>query len=325
MTNTIEIQGVTKRFGNKIAVDDLNLTIPQGELWGFIGPNGAGKTTTIRMIMSILFPDSGQISVLGNASALQVKDQIGYLPEERGVYRKMKVGEYLEYMAQLKGVRKSELLTRVPDLLKKIGMPDVQKKRCDELSKGMLQKIQFITAIIHRPELLILDEPFSGLDPISMRLLLSLIQEEHARGATILFSTHLMPHAEDICDHVVMVYQGKKVLDDSISNIRSQHDPRHLLFEPFNEVDPIQILSSLSELSSVEKQQDAYLLSLSSGAEIESVIKQVTNLVTPARLEVARPKLEDIFIDLVKSTDAQADEAALRQDLNSSQSSEQGE
>jgi ABC-2 type transport system ATP-binding protein len=220
MEAAVLLKGVTKTFGGTTAVDRLDLVVPRGAVYGFIGPNGAGKTTTIRMMMSIIFPDSGELSVLGRPSALDAKDRIGYLPEERGVYRKMRVGAFLTYLGRLKGVKEAELTRRVRRGLERIGLADCERKRCEELSKGMQQKVQFLAAIIHEPDLLILDEPFSGLDPVSARSLRALIIEEHLRGATILFSTHVMPHAEELCDHVVMMHRGKKVLDDPLPTIR---------------------------------------------------------------------------------------------------------
>ena len=192
MQPALELRNLRKTFGTTVAVDGMDLVVPRGALYGVIGPNGAGKTTCIRMIMSILFPDSGELSVLGRRSALEAKDRIGYLPEERGVYRKMKVGAFLIYMAQLKGVSAEDAAARVPRLLQEIGLPGIEGKRCEDLSKGMLQRVQFVAAIIHQPDLLILDEPFSGLDPVSVRLLREHILEEHRRGATILLSTHVM-------------------------------------------------------------------------------------------------------------------------------------
>ncbi len=229
----ISLTGVTKTFGPTVAVRDLDLHVPKGALYGFIGPNGAGKTTTLRMIMSILFPDRGEISVLGHRTALDAKDRIGYLPEERGVYRKMKVGAFLTYMARLKGVSDPSS-SRVSNWLARVGLPEVQEKRCEELSKGMLQKVQLIAAVLHEPDLLIFDEPFSGLDPVNMRLLRDLILAEHRRGATILFSTHVMVQAEEICDHIIMLNRGRKVLDESLASIRQRHDPRAIRFEPFD-------------------------------------------------------------------------------------------
>ena len=189
----IDLSAVTKTFGSVTAVDRLDLTIPRGALYGFIGPNGAGKTTAIRMIMSILLPDSGELKVLGHPSALEAKDRIGYLPEERGLYRKMKVAAYLTFIARLKGVPERSLRERVHSAIERIGLAGVEAKRCEELSKGMSQKIQILAATIHEPDLLILDEPFSGLDPVSTRLLKDLILAEHRRGATVLFSTPLSP------------------------------------------------------------------------------------------------------------------------------------
>src|SRR6188768_2450819 len=206
MEAALVLSGVTKTFGGMRAVDRLDLEVPRGSLCGVIGPNGAGKTTTIRIVMSILFPDEGSVSVLGHKSALMAKDRIGYLPEERGLYRKMRVGEFLTYMARLKGVADSESRTFITRALERLGLAGTEGKRCEELSKGMQQKVQFIAATIHRPDLLILDEPFSGLDPVSTRMLRDLILEEHRRGATILFSPHVMPHAEQLCDRVVMIH-----------------------------------------------------------------------------------------------------------------------
>src|SRR5687767_4194134 len=232
MEHAIELRDVRKTFGANVAVNAVSLAVPRGAVYGVIGPSGAGKTTCIRMIMSILFPDSGELSVLGRASALEAKDRIGYLPEERGVYRKMRVGDFLTYIAQLKGVSEEDAAARASRLLAQLGLGDVLRKRCEDMSKGMLQRVQFIAAIINEPELLILDEPFSGLDPVSVRLLKQVIADEHRRGATILFSTHVMAHAEELCQHIVMMHQGRKVLDEPMAGLRRQFDMRVIRFEP---------------------------------------------------------------------------------------------
>jgi ABC-2 type transport system ATP-binding protein len=287
-------------------VQDLDLEVPTGALYGVIGPNGAGKTTTIRLIMSILFPDAGEVTVLGHRSALDAKNRVGYLPEERGVYRKMRVGAFLGYMAHLKGVPAAEVPARVGSGLDRVGLGGTDKKRCEELSKGMLQKVQFLAAIIHHPALLILDEPFSGLDPVSSRLLRELVLEEHRRGATILLSTHVMTQAEEICEHVVMIHRGRKVLDDSVSAIRRRYDPRTILFEP---LDPSADLMPLRILPEVERIEPAGAgrsggpasvgIRLIDGSDPGAAIRRITAAVTPARIELARPRLEDIFIGIV--------------------------
>jgi ABC-2 type transport system ATP-binding protein len=263
--------------------------------------------------MSILFPDAGELSVLGHRSALAAKNRIGYLPEERGVYRKMRVGAFLTYMAQLKGVATPDLPARVTRGLERVGLGGTGKKPCEELSKGMLQKVQFLAAIIHQPDLLILDEPFSGLDPVSSRLLRDLVQDEHRRGATILLSTHVMTQAEDMCEHVVMIHRGRKVLDDSVAAIRRRYDPRTIQFEP---LDPAADLAPLRALTGVEQVENvaagsaraghpaSFDIRLAEGSDPGSAIQRITAAVTPARIELARPRLEDIFISLVSEGSA---------------------
>jgi ABC-type Na+ transport system ATPase subunit NatA len=196
----VSLRGLRKTFGSMTAVDNLNLAIPRGALYGFIGPSGAGKTTCIRLIMSILFPDAGELSVLGRRSALEAKDRIGYLPEERGVYRKMKVGAFLAYLGQLKGVSPEDAGPRAAQLLARLGLQDVEKKKCEDLSKGMLQRVQFVGAIINQPDLIILDEPFGGLDPVSVRLLKELIADEHRRDDPVLHARH-GPRRGDVPAH----------------------------------------------------------------------------------------------------------------------------
>ncbi len=299
MSEAILLKSVCKTFGPTRAVTDLDLAIPRGALYGFIGPNGAGKTTTIRMIMSILFPDSGALSVLGHHSALDAKNAIGYLPEERGVYRKMRVGPFLTFMARLKGVPEAEIPARIRDGLARVGLADSERQRCEDLSKGTQQKIQFLAAIIHHPQLLILDEPFSGLDPVSARALREMVLEEHARGATILFSTHVMPHAEDLCDHVIMINKGRKVLDEPVAAIRRRYDPRVIDFDPLDPHADLSALSSIPEIEQITRTELGCRIVLHEGASAPSVIPRLAIAVPPARIEIARPTLEDVFVRLV--------------------------
>ena len=300
-----------KTFGKKVAVSGIDLNIPTGELVGFIGPNGAGKTTTIRMIMSILFPDSGELSVLGKSSAIESKDQIGYLPEERGVYKKMKVGQFLRHMGRLKGLSPNGIDDNIRGWLEKIELPGVWNKRCEELSKGMQQKVQFVSCVLHEPELLILDEPFSGLDPVNMRLLRDLIREQNDRGTTIIFSTHVMIQAQQICDHVVMIHDGQKVLDDPVRAIRERYAPNAVWFEPLAEGADISAVSSLGQIESVEVVDGQHQARLVAGTDPAEAVVAVASAAPMARVELHRPSLEDVFIDIVQDSGA-ADAESLR-------------
>ena len=310
MQPAIVLKGVTKTFGRTTAVQNLDFTMPARGLCGFIGPNGAGKTTSIRMIMSILFPDSGELSVLGFKSAMEAKDRIGYLPEERGLYRKMRVGAFLSYMGKLKGVADPGMPKRIEASLEAVGLGGTARKRCEELSKGMMQKVQFLAATIHQPDLLILDEPFSGLDPVSSRLLRELVLAEHKRGAAILFSTHVMQHAEEICDSVIMVHQGRKVLDESISTIRRQYDTRRIQFDPLDPNAEVFRLRQLPEVERLDAVDRSYEILLRAGTDPAHAMSRIVQFVTPARLEISRPKLEDVFIKLVSGG---ADKASVEQ------------
>src|SRR5436190_17011824 len=299
MEYAIELRDVRKTFGAHVAVDGVSLAVPRGAVYGVIGPSGAGKTTCIRMIMSILFPDTGALSVLGRASALEAKDRIGYQPEERGVYRKMRVGAFLTYMARLKGVSETGLQKRVEQSLESVGLGGTQRKRCEELSKGMSQKVQFVAATIHKPDLLILDEPFSGLDPVSSRMLRELVLAEHQRGATILFSTHVMPHAEELCDSVVMMHRGRKVLDEQVATIRRRYDPRNIQFEPLDPDADLSPIKSLPGVQRVDRVEGHYEILLVEGTSPADAMRHIVQAIAPARIELSRPRLEEVFIGLV--------------------------
>lgn len=301
MTAAIDIKGVNKTFGPKVAVRDMSFTISQGELIGLIGRNGAGKTTTIRMVMSIIFPDSGEISVLGKRSAVESKDRIGYLPEERGLYKKMKVGVFLNYVARLKGIDGAGLDKRVRDWLERVELLGSAKKKCEELSKGMQQKVQFIASVIHEPDLIILDEPFSGLDPVNSRLLSTLVDEQHAAGRTVIFSTHQMSQAEAVCDRIIMVNDGNKVLDDTIAGIRRRHDPKTIEAEPLHAVgdDEFGALARLPGVESITRANSHLLFNLSGRESAEQVLARIVQAMPVSGIRIVRPTLEDVFIDIV--------------------------
>jgi ABC-2 type transport system ATP-binding protein len=305
VSHAIEMNNVRKTFGKKVAVNGLDLTVERGSLLGLIGPNGAGKTTSIRMIMAILFPDSGELSVLGKRSAVESKDRIGYLPEERGVYKKMKVGAFLRHMAALKGLPSDGVGRKIGEWLEKVELADVAKKKCEELSKGMQQKVQFVASVLHEPELLILDEPFSGLDPVNMRLLRDLIDEQHKRGTTVIFSTHVMIQAQDLCDRIVMIHRGEKVLDDSIGDIRKRHETRIIEFEPLNAAEVSGL--GVDGLAGLRPGEKAWEADIADGVEPARALASLAAAVPVSRAELRRPTLEDVFIGIV-SDDGRSDE-----------------
>ncbi|MDP7009006.1 MAG: ATP-binding cassette domain-containing protein [Phycisphaerales bacterium] len=308
MTNAVQIRGVSKSFGQTNAVVDVDLDVPQGSLCGFLGPNGAGKSTTIRMLMSIIHADQGTVEVLGT-NALKSKDRIGYLPEERGVYRKMKVGHFVEYIGRLKGVAGCELKKQTDTWLERVELPGIRNKRCEELSKGMQQKVQFLAAIIHEPELIILDEPFSGLDPVNARVIGQIIDELHQQGRTILFSTHVLSQAEKICDRIVMIDQGKKVLDGTVSSIQSQFDPRVIRIEPTDMQCDLHSIHGATVIKRNEKEKQI-LMRLQEGAEAPAILSQIVQQQSVQGIEIVRPTLDEIFIEQVERN--RGHEAALQ-------------
>ncbi len=309
MTSAIELHNVSKSFGETKAVRNLNLEIPQGSMCGFLGPNGAGKSTSIRMIMSIIHPDSGSIQVLGK-SAINSKDRIGYLPEERGVYRKMKVSKFIEYIGNLKGLRGVSLRRKVNTWLDRVELPDVHSKKCEELSKGMQQKVQFLAAIIHDPELIILDEPFSGLDPVNARVIGSIIHDLHQEGRTILFSTHVLHQAEQICDRIVMIDQGTKVLDGSLISIQDKFNPRSVVIEPVDTDCSIDLFEGVEYISPINKQNQINLR-VNKNTNPVDVLQKIVSTVPVFSAQLARPTLDEIFIEqIAMSRGSEAADAA---------------
>jgi ABC-2 type transport system ATP-binding protein len=305
----ISLVGVEKRFGPTRAVAGLDLHVPKGSLCGFLGPNGAGKSTTIRMIMSIIYPDTGSVRVLKD-SALANKDRIGYLPEERGLYRTMKVGEFLVYMGKLKGLTGAAAHASASWWLERLELRGISKKKCHELSKGMQQKVQFIASVIHDPELLILDEPFSGLDPVNTQLLTTVIQDLNRAGKTIVFSTHQMYTAEALCDRVVLINHGTKLLDATLSEVRAQFEPREIRFEPLDESLTASSLQGLgaASVTPTESQHTAFLIEAAPGHDPQALMRSIIERHRARLIELRRPTLNDIFIALVNATGGAAPE-----------------
>ena len=279
-TSAVNLRAVWKRFGKTEAVRGIDLAVPDGSLTGFIGPNGAGKSTTSRMIMSIIYPDEGSVQVLG-ADAISAKDRIGYLPEERGLYRRMRVMEFLKFMATLKGLPAAGLDARV---------------------NAWLERVQFIASVIHDPELIILDEPFSGLDPVNARLINRLIRDLHDAGRTIIFSTHVMHQAEQLCDRIVLINRGEKILDASMTEIHARFDPRTVQVEPSSH-DPADA-SRLGALPGVERAQwnperHAAELTIARDVDPQSVMRAAIALMPVRTVELRKTTLDDVFVELV--------------------------
>jgi len=310
MKPAIAIRGVEKRFGDRYAVRDLDLEIAPGTLTGVLGPNGAGKSTTIRMILSILHPDRGSIEVLGR-TALDAKARIGYLPEERGLYRTMTVEEYLVYIARLKGAPRVGLAARARAWLERIELPDVSRKKCQELSKGMQQKVQFLAAVIHEPELLILDEPFSGLDPVNAVVLDRLISELRRKGVTIVLCTHVMHQAEKICERIVLIHRGAKRLDATLPEIRKRFDPREIHYEPLERSEELLArAAALPGVTSMRPSDDGAGVQLALGpdASVQSLFGALAALGPARAIELSRVSLDNVFVRVVR--EAEGAEAA---------------
>ena len=297
---TLIVDHVTKKFGDFTAVNDLSLQVHRGRVFGLIGPNGAGKTTTIRMIVNITVPDSGRIELFGQPMSSQLQDRIGYLPEERGLYRKMKVGEQLRFFAELKDVRGKDADERINKWLAKLQLTDWKNKRAKDLSKGMQQKVQFITAVIHDPDLLILDEPFSGLDPVNVELMKQTILEKKAEGKTIILSTHQMEIAEKLCDDVCMINRSHKVLDGKLREIRRSFS-RNAVELQITGGDGV--LEDASLVANIRENGDDLEVLLAPGADAQTLLKRlVESGAVINKFELAEPSLHDIFIAKVRES-----------------------
>ena len=245
--HVLELERVTRRFGDFTAVHDVSLTIPRGSTYGFLGPNGAGKTTTIRMIFDIIKPTSGRITILGARTALDVRPRIGYLPEEKGLYKTMTAAATVAYFATLKGIRRKAAKKRAYELLERYGLGEFADAKIQALSKGMSQKVQVLCAIAHEPEFVILDEPFSGLDPVNQQVLERLVHDLAKRGSTVIFSTHIMQHAERLCDQLLLIVKGRKVFDGTVAGAKATI-PRRVLISTESSIEPLVKLDGVVEI-----------------------------------------------------------------------------
>jgi ABC-2 type transport system ATP-binding protein len=287
----VELEKVTKTFRNHTAVDSLSLSVPKGSIYGFIGPNGAGKTTTIRMIMNIYYPDTGNIRVFGEQRHGAYTNRIGYLPEERGLYRKMKVRSLLRFYGNLKNGK--NVKREVHSWLERFDLTKWANKKTEILSKGMSQKVQFIAAVVSQPELMILDEPFTGLDPVNVDILRDAILELQAKGITIIFSTHDMNTAEKICDYIFMIHKGKKVLDGTLKSIQDKY--RDDTIRVWIEGDPA-TLNSIPGVERVTNIGQLQELRINENSDSQEVLKAIMSRTRIRKFELAKPSLHDIFV-----------------------------
>ncbi len=300
--HVLVLEAVTKRYAGHTAVRGLSLTVPAGAVYGLLGPNGAGKTTTIRMIMNIIAPDEGRVRIFGaESTGRDLSHRIGYLPEERGLYRKMKVVDLLVFLAETKGMNRAAARRESSAWLGRLGLAAWENHKIDDLSKGMQQKVQFISTILHGPDLLVLDEPFAGLDPVNSQVMKDTVMQLARGGTTVLFSTHIMEHAEKLCDSVCIIARGEKVLDGALSEVKRTHGGRHVVIAAEGGVNSLErVWSDRSVVAKADNYGQYAELELAAGADPQRLLANL--LAAGARLtrfEIAEASLTKIFIDKV--------------------------
>jgi ABC-2 type transport system ATP-binding protein len=295
MSDAITLRGVTKRFGGTMAVDDLSLSVPAGSIYGFIGPNGSGKTTTLRMIMHILLPDRGVIEVLGSTHTEAARDRVSYLPEERGLYKRMTIRRLLRYYARLKGGTRAHIDPAIDEWMDRMELPGILDRHIDTLSKGMSQKVQFVAAVVSNPSLLILDEPFSGLDPVNAQVLKDAVLELRRRGTTVVFSTHDMSTAEKMCDRIFMIFRGRKVLDGSLESIQDQYAADTVRVRTSRGAAALEGITGVESVNDFGQIQEVRL-----NGDPQEFLARLAGRADVYHFEVTRPSLQDIFVRIAR-------------------------
>ncbi len=302
----VRIDHVTKRFSGHTAVSDLSMEVPAGGIFGLLGPNGAGKSTTIRMVMDIIEPDEGTVNLFGRpGTGRELSDRVGYLPEERGLYKEMKVFDHLVFLAEAKGIRRADGKKRSLAWLDRLGIADWAQKKVEDLSKGMQQKVQFAGALLHDPELVILDEPFSGLDPVNSQVLKDVVVDLARNGRTVLFSTHIMEQAERMCDRIVIIARGKKVVDGTMAEVKREAGGRHIALAFSRDKEKaLRILADPAMVARTDDYGASAEVEMAPNADPEALLALlVQEGVGLSRFEIVEPSLQSIFI--AKVGDAQ--------------------
>lgn len=294
----LRLESVTKAFAGHVAVRELSLLVPRGSVFGLLGPNGAGKTTTLRMVMDVLAPDSGRVFVLGRPADAATRDRIGYMPEERGLYPRMQVDEQLGFLAELKGLRRAEALRRATPWLERLGLLEWRRRKLNELSKGMQQKVQLVATLLHQPEVLILDEPMSGLDPVGTDVVRDVLLEARARGCTLVLSSHQMDTVERLCDRVALIHRGGLLLEGTVADVKRRHGGNHvaLLVE---EGDPSFLESWPGVLAARREGGGRLVLELAEGCDPQPLLREAAARLRLARFERVQPSLHEIFVERV--------------------------
>lgn len=298
MSELLRVEHLKKYFANQKAVDDISFSVEAGQIFGLLGPNGAGKTTLIRMITGIFYPDAGSITFHGKPfDPIHDVRQIGYMPEERGLYKKMKIGEHALYLAQLKGLSRTEAMKQVKEWFERLEMQSWWNKKVEDLSKGMSQKLQFVSTVLHEPKLIILDEPFSGLDPVNSNLIKDEIHRLAKNGSTILFSTHRMEQVEEICEHIILVNKGEKILDGTVGSIKQQYKQNHFRIGIPTST-PVLLAQAPFDLIRSEKNEQ--VIHIHDGKTNNDVLRFLIDHNIPIHsFEELLPSLNEIFIRLV--------------------------
>ncbi len=302
--HTVELRNVTKTFGPTVAVNDLSLAVPKGSIYGFIGPNGSGKTTTLRMIMSIFYPDSGSILLFGDGAAGVANARIGYLPEERGLYKNMTVREVLRFYGSLKSGR--DVSREVERWMARLELSDWAGKKIAALSKGMSQKVQFLATVVSGPELIILDEPFTGLDPVNTEVIRDAVLELREHGATVIFSTHDMNMAEKLCDFIFMIFKGKKVLDGTLSSIQDAYGTDTIRIRTVGGLPELGIRDGIEGVRDHGNMQD---LRMTPDCDPRKVLKTIVEHTAVTSFEIVKPSLNDIFLRIAEAGSKEAGHA----------------